>query len=132
MYAVNTSDARQVNRIATGENCSSSGTYRVTSYPESFPIRETELVQSVDRLLLEMLRGKEVGFQYGTPLKGFRDKGITKDWGIDKRGVADFSGLKLGTSGSELSEIQIYSTASIVPTAVTCNGVQPVVGNVFR
>ena len=57
-------------------------------------------------------------FQYGTPLKGFSDKGITKDWGIDKRGVADFSGLKLGTSGSELSEIKIYSTASIVPTAV--------------
>ena len=40
----------------------------------------------------------------------------------DKRGVAGFSGLKLGTSGSELSEIKIYSTASIVPTAVPATG----------
>jgi hypothetical protein len=116
VYAVNTSDARQVNRIATGVNCSSSGTYRVTSYPESFPIRETERLYN--RSIAFLLKGKEVDFQYGTPLKGFSDKGITKDWGIDKRGVADFSGLKLGTSGSELSEIKIYSTASIAPTAV--------------
>ena len=39
-------------------------------------------------------------------------------WGREISGSSGFSGLKLGTSGSELSEIKIYSTASIVPTAV--------------
>jgi hypothetical protein len=122
VYAVNTNDARQVKRIATHVNCASSGTHRVTSYPESFPIKTPESLYN--KTLAFLLRGKELDFQYGTPLNGFSDKGITKTWGIDTRGTADFSGLKLGASGSDLSQMKIYSTSSITPTAVpatTCS-----------
>jgi hypothetical protein len=97
-------------------NCASSGTYRVTSYPESFPIKAAESLYN--KTLAFLLRGKEVDFQYGTPLNGFRDEEITKTWGIDTRGNADFFGLKLGASGSNLSQIKLYSTSSIAPTAV--------------
>ena len=116
VYAVNTNDARLVKRIATHVNCASSGTYRVTSYPESFPIRTPESLYN--KTLAFLFRGKELDFQYGMPLNGFSDKGITKTWGIDTRGTADFSGLKLGASGSDLSQMKIYSTSSITPTAV--------------
>ena len=116
VYAVNTNDARLVKRIATHVNCASSGTYRVTSYPESFPIGTPESLYN--KTLAFLFRGKELDFQYGMPLNGFSDKGIKKTWGIDTRGTADFSGLKLGASGSDLSQMKIYSTSSITPTAV--------------
>jgi len=122
VYAINTSDARQVKRIATHVSCASSGTYRVTSYPESFPIKT--VVSSYNKTLAFLFRGKDVDFQYGTPLNGFSDKGITKTWAIDSGGAANFTGLKLGASGSGLSQMKIYSTASITPAAVgaaTCS-----------
>ena len=116
VYAVNTNDARQVKRIASRVNCVSSGNYQVTSYPDSFPIKTIESLYN--KTLAFLFRGKELDFQYGTPLNGFRDKGTTKTWGIDTDGIADFSGLKVGASGSELSTMKIYSTSFITPTTV--------------
>lgn len=114
VYAVNTNDARQVNRIATRVNCVSSGTYRVTSYPVSFPIKTIE--SSYNKTLAFLFRGKELDFQFGTSLNGFSDKGITKTWEVNNEGIANFSGLNLG--GSVLTNMKIYLTRVVTPTAV--------------
>jgi hypothetical protein len=116
VYAVNINDARQVNRIATRLNCSASVTYRVSSYPDTFPIKTIESLYN--KTLAFLLRGKELDLQYGTPLNGFSDKGKTKTWWIDKQGTADFSGLTVGASGSSLSQVRIYSTGNIAPVVV--------------
>jgi len=122
VYAVNTADALQVNRIATDIPCSSSGTFQVNSYPNTFPIKSPK--SPYNKTLVLLYRGKEIDFQYGTPLNGFSDKGIAKTWSIDSKGAANFTGLKLGASGSSLAQMKIYSTASITPTTVrsaTCS-----------
>jgi hypothetical protein len=122
VYALNTADAREVKRIATHVSCASSGTYRVTSYPVSFPIKTMESLYN--KTLAFLFRGKELDFQYGTPLNGFSDKGITKIWAIDSGGAASFTSLKLGASGSGLSQMNIYSTTVVAPTVVrgaTCS-----------
>jgi hypothetical protein len=88
----------------------------------TFPIKT--LQSPFNKTLSFLFRGKEVDFQYGTPLNGFSDKGVAKTWSIDSGGAAKFTGLKLGASGSGLSQMKIYSTVSITPTAVraaTCS-----------
>jgi hypothetical protein len=116
VYAVNINDARQVNQIATHVNCLASVTYRVTSYPDTFPIKTIE--SPYNKTLAFLFRGKQLDLQYGTALNGFSDKGKTKTWGIGKEGAADFSGLTVGASGTNLSQIRIFSTGSIAPVAV--------------
>lgn len=122
VYAVNTNDARQVQRIATNLNCVSSTTYRVTSYPDSFPIKT---IQSLyNKTLAFLFRAKEIDFQYSTPLNGFSDKGMMKTWSIDAMGTADFKGLKLGDSGSRISQMKIFATSFVTPLPVptaTCS-----------
>jgi len=50
--------------------------------------------------------------QFGTPLRGFSDKGVTQTFSLSSKG------LQLGGSGSTLSQMTLYSTASIAPSAV--------------
>jgi hypothetical protein len=57
-------------------------------------------VSSYNKTLAFLFRGKELDFQYGTPLNGFSDNGVTKTWSVDSGGAANFTGLKLGASGS--------------------------------
>jgi hypothetical protein len=116
VYAVNINDARQVNRIATRVNCSAPVAYQVTSYPDTFPIKT--IVSSYNKTLAFLFRGKELDLQYGTAINGFSDKGKTKTWGIDKEGAVNFSGLTVGASGTNLSQVRIFSTGSVAPAAV--------------
>lgn len=50
-------------------------------FPGSFPLRASDNL--FNKTLFEIFRGKEFDFQYGTPLKGFSDKGKTQNWSID-------------------------------------------------
>jgi hypothetical protein len=116
VYAVDTADALHVNRIATDVRCSSSGAYQVNSYPKTFPIQT--LKSPYNKTLALLFRGKEMDLQYGTPVNGFSDKGVTKTWSVDSAGGAYFTRLRVGAAGSSLSQMKVYSTASIAPVAI--------------
>ena len=50
-------------------------------FPKIFPVRASENV--FNKTLIQLFRGREFDFQYGTPLKGFSDNGLTQKWSID-------------------------------------------------
>jgi hypothetical protein len=50
-------------------------------FPASFPVRASENLYN--KTLIQVFRGREFDLQYGTPLKGFSDKGVTERWSID-------------------------------------------------
>ncbi len=110
LYAANPSNpGNQVNRIATGVVGTS---YQFNGpYPTTWPITgEKNLFNST---LNHIFRGKDVELQFGTPLRGFSDKGATPTFSLSSKG------FQLGASGSTLSQMTLYSTASITPSAVT-------------
>ena len=51
--------------------------------------------------------------QFGTPLRGFSDKGVTQTFSLSSRG------FQLGASGTMLTQMALYSTAPITPAAVS-------------
>ena len=79
-------------------------------YPTSFTAGIKNLY---NQALYRIFRGREVDLQFGTPLKGFSDKGITQTFSLSSRG------FQLGASGTMLTQMALYSTASITPAAVT-------------
>ena len=109
IYAANPRDpGNQVNRIASGIVGT---TYQVKSaYPTIWPIKGEK--NPLNRTLRHIFRGNDVELQFGTPLRGFSDKGITQTFSLSSKG------LQLGTSGTMLTQMALYSTASIKPTAV--------------
>jgi hypothetical protein len=50
-------------------------------FPRSFPLRSSD--SPYNKTLIQLFRGREFDFQYGTPLKGFSDRGKTQKWSID-------------------------------------------------
>ena len=61
-------------------------------FPSSFPLRATD--NPYNKTLIQLFRGKEFDFQYGTPLKGFSDKGKTQKWSLDSStGTGTFTNL---------------------------------------
>jgi hypothetical protein len=50
-------------------------------FPNSFPGRASDNLYN--KTLIQLFRGREFDLQYGTPLKGFSDKGVTQKWSID-------------------------------------------------
>ena len=110
LYAANPSNpGNQVNRIATGIVGTS---YQFKGpYPTTWPI--TGEKNLFNNTLSHIFRGKDVELQFGTPLRGFSDKGVTQTFSLSSKG------FQLGASGSTLSRMTLYSTASISPSAVT-------------
>jgi hypothetical protein len=53
----------------------------VGPFPIAFPLHATD--SPYNKTLVQLFRGREFDFQYGTPLKGFSDKGRTQKWSID-------------------------------------------------
>lgn len=49
--------------------------------PDSFPLRSSD--SSYNKTLIQLFRGREFDFQYGTPVKGFSDRDKTQKWSID-------------------------------------------------
>jgi hypothetical protein len=65
-------------------------------FPSSFPIRATDT--PYNKTLFGLFRGREFDFQYGTPLKGFSDKGKTQKWSIDSStGTGTFTNIATTT-----------------------------------
>lgn len=90
LYMVNTANSLQVavwngsawaGSGSSGISCTSAWTFQVNSVAGSFPIITPK--SPYNKTLAYLFRGKEVDFQYGTPLKGYSDKGITLKWSID-------------------------------------------------
>jgi len=50
-------------------------------FPSSFPLRSSD--SPYNKTLIQLFRGREFDFQFGTPLKGFSDRGKTQKWSID-------------------------------------------------
>jgi hypothetical protein len=50
-------------------------------FPRSFPVRAGDHLYN--KTLVQVFRGREFDLQYGTPLKGFSDRGVTQKWSID-------------------------------------------------
>jgi hypothetical protein len=109
IYASSPRDpGNQVNRIATGIVGTS---YRFKGpYPTTWPIKGEK--NPLNRTLRQIFRGNDVELQFGTPLKGFSDKGVTQTFSLSSKG------LQLGASGTMLTQMTLYSTASIIPSAV--------------
>jgi hypothetical protein len=60
--------------------------------PTSFPVRASDT--RFNETLIQLFRGKEFDLQYGTPLKGFSDKGITQKWSLDSHtGTGTFTSI---------------------------------------
>jgi len=110
IYAANPIDpGNQVNRIATGIVGTS---YRFKGpYPTTWPIHGEK--NPLNHTLRHIFRGKDMELQFGTPLRGFSDKGVTQTFSLSSRG------FQLGTSGTMLTQMALYSTASITPVAVS-------------
>lgn len=79
-------------------------------YPTSFT---TGIKNLYNKALYRIFRGREVDLQFGTPLKGFSDKGVTQTFSLSSRG------FQLGASGTMLTQMALYSTPSITPAAVS-------------
>jgi hypothetical protein len=109
VYAANPRDpGNQVNRIATGIVTTS---YRVDGpYPTTWPIRGEK--NPANNTLRHIFRGRAVELQFGTPLKGFSDKGLSQAFSLSSKG------FQLGAGGSTLTQMALYSTASIIPQEV--------------
>lgn len=107
LYAANPADQIRVNQIATGIKSTS---YVVKSYPRIFTIKAQR--NALNHTLSHVFRGKAVELQYGTPLKGFRDRGITEAFSLSS------DGLQLGSSGTLISQMKVYSTAPVTPLQV--------------
>jgi hypothetical protein len=109
LYAANPRNpGNQINRIATGIVGTS---YRFNGpYPTTWPI--TGEKNLFNNTLSHIFRGKDMELQFGTPLRGFSDKGVTQTFSLSSKG------FQLGGSGSTLSQMTLYSTASIAPSAV--------------
>jgi len=61
-------------------------------FPGTFPLRAID--NPYNKTLVQLFRGREFDFQYGTPLKGFSDRGKTQKWSIDSRsGTGTFSNI---------------------------------------
>jgi len=110
LYAANPlNPGNQINRVATGIVGTS---YQFNGpYPSTWPI--TGEKNLFNNTLSHIFRGKDVELQFGTPLRGFSDKGVTQTFSLSSKG------FQLGASGSTLSRMTLYSTASISPSAVT-------------
>lgn len=50
-------------------------------FPSTFPVRASD--DPYNKTLIQLFRGREFDLQYGTPLKGFSDKGMTQKWSLD-------------------------------------------------
>jgi hypothetical protein len=109
IYAANARDpGNQVNRIATGIVGTS---YKFKGpYPTTWPIKGEK--NPLNQTLRHIFRGKDVELQFGTPLRGFSDKGITQTFSLSSKG------LQLGASGTMLTQMALYSTVSITPVGV--------------
>ena len=73
-----------------------------TSYKFEGPFPNNFLLHATDspynKTLVQLFRGKEFDLQYGTPLKGFSDKGRTQKWSIDSSsGAGVFSSVDTGS-----------------------------------
>jgi hypothetical protein len=110
IYAANPRDpGNQVSRIATGIVGTS---YRFKGpYPTTWPIHGEK--NPLNQTLRHIFRGKDMELQFGTPLRGFSDKGVTQTFSLSSRG------FQLGASGTMLTQMALYSTASITPVAVS-------------
>jgi hypothetical protein len=110
IYAANPRDpGNQVNRIATGIVGTS---YQFKGpYPTTWPIKGEK--NPLNQTLRHIFRGTDMELQFGTPLRGFTDKGVTQTFSLSSRG------LQLGPSGTMLTQMALYSTASITPAAVS-------------
>lgn len=110
IYAANPNDpGNQVNRIATGIVGTS---YQFKGpYPASWPIKGEK--NPLNHTLRHIFRGKDVELQFGTPLRGFSDKGLTPAFSLSSKG------FQLGVSGTMLTQMALYATASITPAAVS-------------
>ena len=110
IYAANPLDpGNQVNRIATGIVGTS---YQFKGpYPTTWPIHGEK--NPLNHTLRHIFRGKDMELQFGTPLRGFSDKGVTQTFSLSSRG------FQLGASGTMLTQMALYSTASITPGAVS-------------
>jgi hypothetical protein len=110
IYAANPHDpGNQVNRIATGV-VGTSFQFK-GPYPTTFAIHGER--NPLNQTLAHIFRGKDVELQFGTPLRGFSDKGVTQTFSLSSKG------FQLGASGSVLTQMAVRSTASITPTAVS-------------
>lgn len=109
IYAANpVAPGTQVTQVATGILTTS---YQFNGpYPTSWTIGIKNLY---NKALYRIFRGREVDLQFGTPLKGFSDKGVTQTFSLSSRG------FQLGASGTMLTQMASYSTASITPAAVS-------------
>jgi hypothetical protein len=110
IYAANPRDpGNQVNRIATGIVGTS---YQFKGpYPTTWPVKGEK--NPLNKTLRHIFRGNDVELQFGTPLRGFSDKGVTQTFSLSSRG------FQLGASGTMLTQMALYSTASITPAAVS-------------
>jgi hypothetical protein len=50
-------------------------------FPRSFPLHASDNL--FNKTLIQRFRGREFDLQYGTPLRGFSDNGVTQKWSID-------------------------------------------------
>ena len=109
VYAANpNAPASQYAQVASGIVATS---YKFTGpYPTSFT---SGIKNLYNKALYRIFRGREVDLQFGTPLKGFSDKGVTQTFSLSSRG------FQLGASGTMLTQMALYSTASITPAAVS-------------
>lgn len=107
LYAADPSDQIRVNQIATGIRSTS---YLVKSYPQVFAIKAQR--NALNHTLSHIFRGKAVELQYGTPLKGFRDGGSIETFSLSS------DGLQLGSSGTLISQMKVYSTGPVTPVQV--------------
>jgi len=109
VYAANPRDpGNQVNRIATGV---ATTFYRVgAAYPTVWPIKGEK--NPANSTLRHIFRGRAVELQFGTPLKGFSDKGSSQAFSLSSKG------FQLGASGSTLTQMTLYWTKSITPEPV--------------
>jgi hypothetical protein len=97
----------QVALVASGVKATS---YKfIGPLPETFPMRAAD--NSYNKTLVEFFRGREFDFQYGTPLKGFSDKGRTQKWSIDSSSGAgtfvsvDTTAVRLGPSSTPKCDV---------------------------
>jgi hypothetical protein len=109
VYAASPRDpGNQISRIATGIVKSS---YKVSGpYPTTWPISGEK--NPANNTLRHIFRGRAVELQFGTPLKGFSDKGASQTFSLSSKG------FQLGASGTTLTQMRLYSTASITPEPV--------------
>jgi hypothetical protein len=109
VYAANPmAPGSQYAQVASGVTATS---YQFNGpYPTSFTIGIKNLY---NKALYRIFRGREVDLQFGTPLKGFSDKGVTQTFSLSSRG------FQLGALGTMLTQMASYSTASITPAAVS-------------